>query len=594
MLRTSRSTDRHDVVHRRRARPFRRGDLHLELGFVDVGRDELLPDDAVERVRGADHQHGDDDDHGPVAERPAERARIAGVETAVEAGARIRVSPVDCSRRNRRALIIGVSVNDTSSETRMATAAVKPNWYRNRPEMLDMNDTGMKITTRQSVVASTGSAISAVASRAASNGESFFSSTNRKMFSSTTIASSMTMPTISTSASMVTLLSVKSSAAIMPKVVMTEEGMATAAMTVDRQLRMKAKTTRQARMLPRTRCLLISCSAASMYRDWSRMTSSRTPGGKFRLGARHVGLDRIDDFDGVGADLTPDLEDDRGDAVQPGEAALLFGAVLGAADVADPNRRAVHGADDEIVEVLRIGDAAGGAQHLLARTGGDVAARRVLILALERMLDFADRQLVRGEPVRIDPDVDGPLETAGDRDLAHAGGAFDPRLDDLVRDLGQLPHREVSGQRDGHRRGRVGVGLGDVRIERLVGELAHDRSDPIAHVLRGDVDVAIEAEDGEDVGVPGAGHRSQLGDAFHRVHRLFHRLGDLRLGLLDRGAWQGGADGDLGQIDAREAVDAEAEIAGGADDDQREDDHRGEDRAGDADGGERLHSAGLA
>ena len=36
--------------------------------------------------------------------------------------------------------------------------------------MLDMNETGMKITTRHSVVASTGSAISAVASRAASNG----------------------------------------------------------------------------------------------------------------------------------------------------------------------------------------------------------------------------------------------------------------------------------------------------------------------------------------------------------------------------------------------------------------------------------------
>ena len=83
--------------------------------------------------------------------------------------------------------------------------------------MLDMNETGMKMTARLSVVASTGSAISAVAAFAASNGPICFSSTKRKMFSSTTIASSMTMPTISTSASIVTLLSVKSSAAIMPK-----------------------------------------------------------------------------------------------------------------------------------------------------------------------------------------------------------------------------------------------------------------------------------------------------------------------------------------------------------------------------------------
>src|SRR5688500_20013699 len=70
-----------------------------------------------------------------------------------------------------------------------------------------MNETGTKITTRLRVVASTARPISAVAARAASRGGIFFSSTKRKMFSSTTMASSMTMPTISTSASMVTLRS---------------------------------------------------------------------------------------------------------------------------------------------------------------------------------------------------------------------------------------------------------------------------------------------------------------------------------------------------------------------------------------------------
>ena len=48
----------------------------------------------------------------------------------------------------------------------------------------------------------------------------------------------------------------------MPNVAMTEAGMATAAMTVARQLRMNSSTTRQARMLPRIRCRLISCSAS--------------------------------------------------------------------------------------------------------------------------------------------------------------------------------------------------------------------------------------------------------------------------------------------------------------------------------------------
>jgi len=108
----------------------------------------------------------------------------------------------------------------------------------------------------------TASPISAVAARAASNERIFFSSMNRKMFSNTTIASSITMPTISTSASIVTLFKVKFSAFIMPNAAITEVGMATAAMTVARQLRMNSSTTRQARMLPRIRCRWISCSAS--------------------------------------------------------------------------------------------------------------------------------------------------------------------------------------------------------------------------------------------------------------------------------------------------------------------------------------------
>ena len=121
-----------------------------------------------------------------------------------------------------------------------------------------MNDTGTKMTTRLKVVAMTARPMSAVASRAASKAPIFFSSTKRKMFSRTTMASSMTMPTMRTRASMVTLFSVKPRAHIMPKAEMTEEGMATAAMMVDCQLRMKANTTSDARIEPSTRCTLIS------------------------------------------------------------------------------------------------------------------------------------------------------------------------------------------------------------------------------------------------------------------------------------------------------------------------------------------------
>ena len=57
--------------------------------------------------------------------------------------------------RSNRALIIGVRVKETSKLTSTATAAVRPNWYRKRPEMLDMKETGTKMTTRLKVVAMT-------------------------------------------------------------------------------------------------------------------------------------------------------------------------------------------------------------------------------------------------------------------------------------------------------------------------------------------------------------------------------------------------------------------------------------------------------
>ncbi len=65
------------------------------------------------------------------------------------------------------------------------------------------------------------------------------------MFSSTTIASSITMPTESVSASMVSMLSVKPMYQISAKVAMIEVGMATAAMIVDRRLPRNSRTTRR-------------------------------------------------------------------------------------------------------------------------------------------------------------------------------------------------------------------------------------------------------------------------------------------------------------------------------------------------------------
>ena len=206
--------------------------------------------------------------------------------------------------------------------------------------MLDMNETGTKMTTRLSVVAMTGSPISAVAAFAASNGPIFFSSMKRKMFSSTTIASSMTMPTISTSASIVTLLSVKSSAPIMPKVAMTEVGIATPAMIVARQLRMNSEhdQAREDAAEHQVQVDLVQrrVDVARLVADDLELHVAR----QLRRDALEAGLDAFDDRDRVRARLPADLQSVTvGTPSSRASDPLLLGAVLGPADVADADRR---------------------------------------------------------------------------------------------------------------------------------------------------------------------------------------------------------------------------------------------------------------
>ncbi len=125
-----------------------------------------------------------------------------------------------------------------------------------------MNETGTKMTTKLKVVAMTARPMSSVAARAASNGVMAFSSTKRKIFSSTTMASSITTPTINTSASMVTLFKRE-----VQRPHHAEGGNHRSRNRHRRDQRRapgahEGSTTRQARMLPRIRCMLISCSAA--------------------------------------------------------------------------------------------------------------------------------------------------------------------------------------------------------------------------------------------------------------------------------------------------------------------------------------------
>ncbi len=180
---------------------------------------------------------------------------------------------------SQRAASIGVNEKLTMSDTRMANAIVRPKLFKNRPMMPLMKATGRNTAMSESVVARTARPMSRVASVAATKGFFFFSSMKRTMFSSTTMASSMTMPTASARASKVMMLSVKPIAHINPKVPMMETGIASAAMSVLRALPRKRSTMTAAKTAPRTRCSLTAFTLVLIDADSSRTTLSSEPWG---------------------------------------------------------------------------------------------------------------------------------------------------------------------------------------------------------------------------------------------------------------------------------------------------------------------------
>jgi len=117
---------------------------------------------------------------------------------------------------------------------------------------------GTKMTTSDRVMASTEKPMAWMPFSAASWGERCSSSINRTISSSTTTASSITMPTTRARASMVIWLRVIEKAAMATNPPNKEQGMATTEISVARRLPRKSQTIPPARMLPRTRCSRIS------------------------------------------------------------------------------------------------------------------------------------------------------------------------------------------------------------------------------------------------------------------------------------------------------------------------------------------------
>ena len=138
--------------------------------------------------------------------------------------------------------IIGVRVSATKPETITAPASVSANSANSRPVRPGVNASGANTAASVIVMATTAKPISLTPLSAAWNGVKP-SSMWRKMFSSTTIASSTTSPIASTRASSVSVVIVKPASAITEKAPIRLTGIVTSGITEARRWRRKTNTT---------------------------------------------------------------------------------------------------------------------------------------------------------------------------------------------------------------------------------------------------------------------------------------------------------------------------------------------------------------
>ncbi len=127
------------------------------------------------------------------------------------------------------------------------------------------------------------------------------------------------------------------------------------------------------------------------------------------------------DVDQIGAGAGRDPETEGRGQVVAGHAALVGDAELGEADVREPDRTAVDGGDDHLVEVLDRLEETEVANRELGQGAFDEAAGQLEVLAAQRHDDVVDREPVGGELVAVDPDPDHGFAEAGDEHVADAG-----------------------------------------------------------------------------------------------------------------------------------------------------------------------------
>ncbi len=156
----------------------------------------------------------------------------------------------------------GVSVSATSADRPVDTATVIANCWYMTPAMPPRNATGTNTAARISAIATTGPLTSSIARMVASRGLSLLACMWCSTASTTTIASSTTMPIASTMPNRVSVLMVKPSNVNAAKVATSDTGTASIGISVARQLCRNRYTTTSTSSSASKKVCTTSCSEA--------------------------------------------------------------------------------------------------------------------------------------------------------------------------------------------------------------------------------------------------------------------------------------------------------------------------------------------
>ena len=245
--------------------------------------------------------------------------------------------------------------------------------------------------------------------------------------------------------------------------------------------------------------------------------------------------------------------------------------------------------DHEVLELLRTVQLAQGAHADLAVEVLEPARGQFDAVFAEGPDQVAGGDLVRRHERGVEADADGLALFAAEVDAAHARDGLEAVLELAFGDLGQFERRvAVAVERDPHHLLGVGVLLGDDAVPRcLSGQELARAGDAVAHVLRGDVHVAIEVEPHGDEADRLARDGGQGLDAGDGVDLLLDALGDLGLHHLGAGPAIDGGDGHDGRVHVGQLAHRQAQVADHAEQHDQQVQHDREDRPADAKLGER-------